>query len=224
MAITDWPTQDRPREKLCTQGAHVLSDTELLAIFLRTGCAGKSAVDLARELILTFGSLRGLLEASEAQFCEGRGLGTAKYAQLQAVLEMAKRHLAENLHANDALTSSRAVKAYVKAKMRHLTYEAFAVLFLDSQHQLITYDELFRGTIDAAAVYPREVVVQALHHNASAVIFAHNHPSGHPEPSASDIELTNTLKSSLNLIDIRALDHLIAGEGEVYSFAENGKI
>ncbi len=224
MAITDWPTQDRPREKLCAQGAHTLTDTELLAIFLRTGCAGKSAVDLARELICTFGSLRGLLEASKEQFCQGHGLGTAKYAQLQAVLEMAKRHLAEDLKTNETLNSSRTVKAYVKAKMRHLSYETFAALFLDNQHQLIAYDELFKGTIDTATVYPREVVVQALHQNAAAVIFAHNHPSGHSEPSASDLELTQTLKKSLDLVDIRTLDHLIVGEGEVYSFAENGKI
>ncbi|MFL0803467.1 MAG: DNA repair protein RadC [Agarilytica sp.] len=224
MAITDWPTQDRPREKLCNQGAHTLTDTELLAIFLRTGCAGKSAVDLARELILTFGNLRGLLEASKEQFCQGYGLGSAKYAQLQAVLEMAKRHLAEDLRENDTLNSSHAVKTYVKARMRHLPHETFAVLFLDSQHQLITYDELFNGTIDAATVYPREVAVQALHHNAAAVIFAHNHPSGNSQPSTQDVELTQTLKESLDLLDIRTLDHLIVGEGEVYSFAEHGKI
>ncbi len=224
MAISDWPTQDRPREKLCSLGAHTLTDTELLAIFLRTGCAGKSAVDLARELIHTFGTLRALLDASCDEFCQGHGLGTAKYAQLQAVLEMAKRHMAETLSRDTLFNSSAAVKHYVSAKLRHQRREVFAAIFLDTQHRLLAFEELFHGTIDAAAVYPREVVVRALKHNAAAVIFAHNHPSGIAEPSQSDMALTRSLQQALGLVDIRTLDHLIVGEGEVYAFAEHGRI
>lgn len=224
MAISDWPEKDRPREKLCSQGAHTLSDTELLAIFLRTGCVGKSAVDLARELILTFGNLRGLLEASCEQFCQGLGLGPAKYAQLQAVLEMAKRHLAEHLVEDASLDSSHHVKKFLSAKLRHQRREIFAALFLDSHHRLIAYEELFQGTLNTATVYPREVLVYALKHNAASVIFAHNHPSGLAEPSADDIALTKTLKQCLTLIDIKTIDHIIVGEGRTYSFAEHGKL
>lgn len=224
MSISDWPEQDRPREKLCSQGAHSLSDTELLAIFLRTGCVGKSAVDLARDLIKDYKGLRGLLEADREQFCQGHGLGLAKYAQLQAVLEMAKRHLAEHLSKKASLNSSQEVKSYLCAKLRHQSREIFSALFLDSQHQLICYDELFKGTINAATVYPREVVIQALKRNAASVIFAHNHPSGSVEPSASDIALTKTLVDCLTLVDVKTLDHIIVGEGQTYSFAEHGKI
>ncbi len=224
MAIPDWPEQDRPREKLCAQGAHTLSDTELLAIFLRTGCAGMSAVDLARNLIATFGGLRQLLEASQAQFCQGRGLGTAKYAQLQAVLEIARRHLAQNLTESQAFPNSSSVKDFLRAKLRHLDHEVFAALFLNSQHQLISYTPLFTGTLDAAAIYPREVVKEALRQNAAALILAHNHPSGHVLPSKSDKAITKTLVKSLQLIDTPVLDHIIVGEEDCYSFAEYGLI
>ncbi len=224
MAICDWPADDRPREKLLTKGASSLSDAELLAIFLRTGCAGKSAVDLARDLLKEFGGLRALMDAKYDKFCRAKGLGTAKYSQLQAVLEMARRHLAENITLNTALDSSARVKQYLMSKLRHRRREVFAALFLNAQHHLIAYEELFIGTLDCAAVYPREVAVHALNHNAASVIFAHNHPSGHAEPSKSDQEITKVLVSSLSLLDIRTLDHLIVGEGRVYSFAEHGMI
>jgi len=224
MAICDWPADDRPREKLLIKGASSLSDAELLAIFLRTGCSGKSAVDLARDLLSEFGGLRALLEASCEQFCLAKGLGKAKYSQLQAVLEIGRRHLAEQLIRNESLDSSQKVKQFLTTKLRHQRREVFAALFLDTQHRMIAYEELSVGTLDSAAVYPREVVLQALTHNAASVIFAHNHPSGHSQPSHSDQELTQTLAKSLSLLEIRTLDHLIIGEGQVYSFAEHGKL
>jgi DNA repair protein RadC len=222
MAITDWPTAERPREKLLIQGANTLSDAELLAIFLRTGCAGKSAVDLARELLTQFGGLRPILEADQSTFCQGKGLGNASYAQLQAVLEMAKRHLAERLMKEDVFTNPAHVKRFLSIQLRHLQQEVFAVLFLDSQHQLIRYKEVFFGTVNAASVYPREIVKLALSYNACAVIFAHNHPSGIAEPSQADRHITHELKNALGLMDIKVLDHLIVGEGDIRSFAENG--
>jgi len=222
MAIRDWPVNERPREKLIQRGAASLSDAELLAIFLRTGCAGKSAVDLARELLNTFGSLRALLEASQKEFCQALGLGLAKYTQLQAVLEISRRHLAETLCSKDCLTSSKQVRDFLSAHLRYKEREVFAVLFLDSQHRMQAFEELFQGTIDCSAVYPREVVKRALSHNASAVIFAHNHPSGISEPSSSDRDITTRLKKALDLLDIRTLDHFIVGNEEVFSFAEHG--
>jgi len=222
MAITDWPAAERPREKLLAQGANTLSDAELLAIFLRTGCAGKSAVDLARELLTHFGGLRAILEANQSSFCQGKGLGNASYAQLQAVLEMTKRHLAERLKKEDIFTNPAHVKRFLAIQLRHLQQEVFAVLFLDSQHQLIRYQEVFFGTVNAANVYPREIVKLALAYNACAVIFAHNHPSGVAEPSQADRHITQELKDALNLVDVRVLDHLIVGEGDIHSFAENG--
>ncbi len=222
MAIKDWPAEERPREKLLQRGASALTDAELLAIFLRTGTPGKSAVDLARELLDTFGSLKALLNADQAQFCRGLGLGAAKYAQLQAVLEMARRHFEEILQRGNALSSPDITRAYLSAHLRGYSYEVFACLFLDNQHRVIQLDEMFRGTLDSASVYPREVVKQALHHNAAAVIFAHNHPSGIAEPSQSDKLITDKLKQALGLFDIRVLDHFIVGDGPPYSFAEHG--
>lgn len=222
MAIKDWPAAERPREKLLREGVACLSDAELLAIFLRTGCAGKSAVDLARDLLTEFGSLRSILDASQRRFCQAPGLGTAKYAQLQATLEMARRHLSEALQAGQGFTRPQLVKDYVQQQLRHQHREVFAVLFLDNQHRLLEYRELFYGTIDGASVYPREVVKEALAINAAAVIFAHNHPSGVAEPSSQDRYLTQRLQEALNLVDIRTLDHLVVGEGEVTSFAETG--
>lgn len=222
MAITDWPLAERPREKLLIQGAGTLSDAELLAIFLRTGCQGKSAVDLARELLVSFGGLRQLLEADRATFCRGFGLGNAKYTQLQAVLEMSKRHLQAELQVGDLLSSPDLVRSYLTAAMRHLPYEVFTVLYLNTQNSLIAAKELFRGTIDSAQVHPREVVKQTLELNASSVIFAHNHPSGVAEPSMADQAITSRLKKALALIDVRVLDHLVIGNGEVVSFAERG--
>ncbi len=222
MAISDWPAAERPRERLLAQGAAALSDAELLAIFLRTGCAGKSAVDLARELLTRFGGLRPLLEADQTSFCAALGLGAAKYTQLQAVLEMARRHLAESLNRGEAFTSPLRVKQFVSAQLRHKPQEVFAVLWLDNQHRLIAYRELFQGTIDGASVYPREVVKQALASNAAAAIFTHNHPSGVAEPSQADERITKRLIDALGLVEIRVLDHLVVGDGEVVSFAEQG--
>jgi len=222
MAICDWPAQERPREKLLERGAQVLSDAELLAIFLRTGVKGKSAVDLARELLSDFGSLRALLTADQQRFCEPLGLGSAKFAQLQAVLEMARRHLAEQLEQTDALTSPDLTRQYLLAQMRDLQHEVFACVFLDNQHRVLKYQELFRGTIDGAAVYPREVVKQSLASGAAALILAHNHPSGIAEPSQSDRAITERLQQALALVDIRVLDHLVVGDGYAVSFAERG--
>lgn len=222
MAISDWPEGERPREKLLQLGPAALSDAELLAIFLRTGVTGKSAVDLARDLLSSFKGLRPLLEADQLAFCDHLGLGPAKYAQLQAVLEMARRHLGQTLEVTNAFTSPDAVKDFLSSKMRHLPHEVFACLFLDSQNRLIQYEELFTGTIDGASVYPREVVKKTLGHNAAAVIFAHNHPSGISEPSRSDKAITRRLVDALDLVDIRVLDHIIVGDGETTSFVETG--
>ncbi|PHS22729.1 MAG: hypothetical protein COA83_11260 [Methylophaga sp.] len=222
MAIKDWPADERPREKLLQRGAHALSDAELLAIFLRTGVTGISAVDLARKLLITFGSLRALLEADQKQFCQQHGLGSAKYAQLQAVLEMSHRHLESTLARGISLNDASDTKRYLQQRLRHYNHEVFACLFLDNKHRLIAFAELFHGTIDGASVYPREVVKQALAHNASAVIFSHNHPSGIAEPSQADKHITQRLKSALELVDIRVLDHIIIGDGESLSFAEQG--
>ncbi|WP_151702188.1 RadC family protein [Nitrincola alkalilacustris] len=224
MAITDWPAAERPREKLLAQGAAALSDAELLAIFLRTGVKGKSAVDLARELLHHFGGLRRLLECSEQAFCQAHGLGSAKYVQLQAVLEMARRHLEASLSRGSALDSPQTVKRYLTAQLRHEPREVFSCLLLDNHHRVIHYEALFQGTINAASVYPREVVKLALAHNAAAMILAHNHPSGIAEPSMADRQITDRLKSALELVDIRVLDHMVVGDSEVVSFAERGWI
>ncbi len=224
MSIKDWPADERPREKLLQRGANALTDAELLAIFLRTGTQGKSAVDMARDLLMEFGSLRALLNADQERFCQSHGLGLAKYAQLQAVLEMARRHFAEVLQRGNALTSPDITRAYLSAQLRGHNYEVFACLFLDNQHRVIVWEELFRGTIDGTSVYPREVAKRALFHHAAAVIFAHNHPSGINEPSQADRQITDKLKQALALFDIRVLDHFIVGDGEPYSFAEHGLI
>ncbi|HIC45168.1 MAG TPA: JAB domain-containing protein [Methylophaga aminisulfidivorans] len=224
MAIKDWPADDRPREKLLLSGAKALSDAELLAIFLRTGVKGFSAVDLARKLIHEFGSLRQLLEADQQQFCEGHGLGQAKYVQLQAVLEMGRRHLESSLKHGDAFTDADNTMRYIKQRLRAYPHEVFACLYLDNQHRFLSFDELFRGTIDGASVYPREVVKAALKHNAAAIILAHNHPSGVAEPSQADIHITKRIKSALDLVDIRVLDHIIVGDADVTSLAQRGCI
>jgi len=224
MAIKDWPADQRPREKLLQQGAGILSDAELLAIFLRTGVTGYSAVELARQLLTHFGSLRSLLEADQNDFCQQYGLGPAKFSQLQAVLEMSRRHLESILSRGDALSDAATTKAYLQQQLRAYQHEVFACLFLDNKHRMIAFEELFRGTIDGASVYPREVVKQALAHNAAAVIFSHNHPSGIAEPSQADIAITKRLKSALELVDIRVLDHIIVGDGQTVSLAEIGQL
>lgn len=222
MAICDWPVAERPREKLLSRGPQSLSDAELLAIFLRTGCAGKSAVDLARELLQQFGGLRPLLEASQKDFCQALGLGAAKFSQLQAVLEMARRHLSESLARDCVLDSVATVRQYLCSQLRHRQQEVFALLLLDNKHRLLAYEEPFCGTIDGASVYPREIVKLVLKHNAAAVILAHNHPSGVAEPSQADLRITERLQAALELVDVRVLDHFVVGDGEVLSFAQQG--
>ena len=224
MAITDWPAEDRPREKLIKCGPQALSDSELLAIFLRTGSAGKSAVDLARELLDHFGDLRSLMRAEMSEFCLGLGLGPAKYAQLQAVLEMARRHLRETITKNHAFTSSQAVKEFLLLQLADKNLEVFCALFLDSQNQLIAFEELFVGTLNSTSVYPREVAKKALKHHAAGVIFAHNHPSGKVTPSQADQAITRLLKDSLKLLDVDVIDHFIVGDRQVLSFLEKGLI
>ncbi len=222
MAITDWPPEERPREKLLARGPQSLSDAELLAIFLRTGLQGITAVDLARRLLAEFGGLRQLLEADLSAFSAHKGLGPAKYAQLQAALEMARRHLWERLQRGDPLGSPEETRRFLLARLRDYPHEVFACLLLDNRHRVIAFEELFRGTIDAASVYPREVVKLALTRNAAALIVAHNHPSGVAEPSRADELLTRRLRDALALVDIRLLDHFVIGDGEAVSFAERG--
>ena len=222
-SISNWPMDERPREKLLDRGATALSDAELLAIFLRTGTQGLTAVDLARHLLDEFGGLKPLLAAREADFCRHRGLGRAKFAQLQAVLEMARRQLFENIQRGEALCSPDDTRHYLSAELQTYPHEVFACLFLDNRHRVVTFEKLFYGTIDGASVYPREVVRRAIAHNAAAVIFAHNHPSGVAEPSAADKQITQRLKDALALIEVRVLDHMIVGD-DVVSFAERGLI
>jgi len=224
MSITTWPDDERPREKLLQRGAAALSDAELLAIFLRIGAPGISAVDLARDLLKQHGGLRTLLGLDQAEFCATRGLGPAKYVQLQAVLELARRYLEETLQRGDAIQSVADTHRYLMAKMRHHPHEVFAALFLDNKHRVIQYEELFFGTIDSSSVHPRQVVKRALYHNAAAIIVAHNHPSGVAEPSRADELITLRLKEALALLDVRLLDHVVVGDGEVVSLAERGVI
>ncbi len=222
MAITDWPADERPREKLLAQGAQSLSDAELLAIFLRLGVVGMSAVDLARALLLRFGSLNGIFAANMADLTSVHGIGSSKYVQLQAIFEMSRRALQEEMQQRDVLSSPSAVRDYLRLKLGGLSREVFIVLFLDAQNRVMVSEELFAGTLTQTSVYPREVVKRALHHNAAAAIFAHNHPSGIAEPSRADELLTKALKDALALIDVKALDHFIVAGNTLLSFAERG--
>ncbi len=222
MNINAWPRHERPRERLLGQGAEALSDAELVAIFLRTGRKGQNAVELARTLIREFGDLRGLLTADYERFVALPGLGPAKFVQLKAALEISRRHLAQQLKRSAALPDPQATKNYFQAWLRDQPRETFACLFLDNQHRPIACEALFQGTINCATVYPREVVRRSLERRAAAVIFAHNHPSGVAEPSSADRDLTVRLKEALGLVDIRVLDHLVIGDGEITSFAERG--
>ena len=224
MAIKDWSADERPREKMLLRGAAALSDAELLAIFLRTGTRGMTAVDLARSLLDQHGSLRNLLAAGQREFCSNLGLGPAKYALLQAVLEMGRRHLWETLTRSDTLASPDATRNYLTARLREQRNEVFACLFLDNKNRVIEYEELFFGTIDGASVHPRQIVQRALSHNAAALILAHNHPSGIAEPSQADRQITHRIREALSLLDIRVLDHLVIGDGEISSLAELGWI
>ena len=222
MSMQSWPVNERPRERLLEYGANVLSDAELLAIFLRTGVQGRNAVELARDLLSAFGGLRQLLEADQSSFTSHLGLGPAKYSQLQAVLEMGRRHLAASIQRESALESPQAVRDFLKAKLRHELHEVFACLFLDTKHRVLAFEVLFYGTIDGASVYPRQVVKRALANNAAALILTHNHPSGVAEPSQADKILTERLKEALALVYVRVLDHFIVGDGEPLSMVENG--
>ncbi len=223
MAITDWPENERPRERLLQSGAAALSDAELLAIFLRVGIRGKSAVDLARDLLTHFGSLTRMCNAGAREFAVIPGMGQAKYAQLQAVMEMARRALREDLGRHNLLAAPGAVRDWLRLNLAHRPHETFVALWLDAQNQLIADEELFRGTLTQTSVYPREVVKQALHYNAAAAIFAHNHPSGVAEPSRADELLTGALKQALSLVDVKLLDHfIVAGNAQPLSFAERG--
>ncbi|WP_296246499.1 RadC family protein [Pseudomonas sp. UBA4194] len=222
MSILDWPEAERPRERLLAHGAASLSDGELLAIFLRTGVAGHTAVDVARNLLIRFGSLRALLEADVETFSQHFGMGPAKYAQLQASVEMNRRYMAELMRTGQAMEDPNSVRRYLKSKLRHEKHELFGCLFLDTKHKPLEFEILFRGTISSVAVYPREVVKRAIANNAAAVILTHNHPSGNATPSEADRRLTQRLTESLALVDVRVLDHIIIGEGEPLSMMEYG--
>ncbi|HYM28684.1 MAG TPA: DNA repair protein RadC [Steroidobacteraceae bacterium] len=222
MTIRDWPLAERPREKLLERGAHALSDAELLALLLGSGTRGRSAVELARTLIADFGSLRSLLSADGPRARARAGVGPARYAVMQAALELTRRHFREALRLGPALAAPELTRTFLQAQLRDRPYEVFCCLYLDNRHRLIAFEELFRGTIDRAGVHPREVLRQTLLHNAAAVIFAHNHPSGVLEPSQADELITRRLKEALALMDVRVLDHFIIGDGQCYSFSEHG--
>lgn len=222
--ISEWPLDDRPREKLLEKGSAALSDAELLAIFLRTGVSGMTAVDLARELLHRFGGLNPLLSATEKEFCLGKGLGKAKFAQLQAVLEMGRRYLYVELKQTRSIVNPQQAQTFLQAQMRDYTQEVFACLFLDNKHRVLRFEELFHGTLNSASVYPREVLEKVLACHAAAVIFAHNHPSGDPEPSVADIEITRRLQTALGYIDVRVLDHLVIARQGAVSLAEKGEL
>lgn len=224
MAISDWPETERPRERLLRQGAQALSDAELLAIYLRVGVRGKSAVDLARELLKRFnGELHRLAEASPGELAKVPGIGIAKAAQLKASFELARRALGQEMTAGDAFAAPAAVRQWLRLQLAGRQHEVFMALWLDAQNRLIASEELFRGSLTQTSVYPREVVKSALRHNAASVILAHNHPSGVSEPSGADRALTASLKTALALVDVKLLDHfIVAGAAEPLSFAERG--
>lgn len=222
MAITDWSASERPREKLIHLGAEALSDAELLAIFLRIGVSGKTAVDLARDLLSQFGSLNGVFAANEKQISQVHGMGSSKYAQLQAVFEMSRRALSEQIRLKDILSSPQQVRDYLILKLANQLKEVFVVMFLDAQNRLIATEEMFSGTLTQTSVYPREVVKRSLHYNAASVMFAHNHPSGIAKQSRADEMITQELKKALALVDVRVLDHFIVAGNQTLSFVEVG--
>ncbi|HMN21234.1 MAG TPA: DNA repair protein RadC [Ottowia sp.] len=225
MPLQDLPPDARPREKLLARGPAALADAELLALLLRTGTAGRGVLQMAQELLDRFGGISGLLHASALDLKPFKGLGgSAKRAELLAVLELARRALAEQLKERPALDSAQAVKHYLQLHLAGRVHEVFAVIFLDSQHRLLALEELFRGTLTQTSVYPREVVLRALHHHAAAVVLAHNHPSGSVQPSRADEALTQSLKAALALVDVRVLDHVIVAPGQALSMAERGLV
>ncbi|BFO01720.1 DNA repair protein RadC [Pseudomonas guariconensis] len=222
MNIREWPADERPREKLLQRGAAVLSDAELLAVLLGSGVAGRNVLDLSRGLLMRFGGLRQFLEADRDAVLREPGLGLVKYAQLQALLEIGRRYLDESISREAVLENPASVRRYLKSRLRHEASEVFGCLFLDTKHRPLAFEVLFRGTINRASVYPREVVRRSLLHNAAALILCHNHPSGHSEPSEDDVRMTLVLKRALALIDVRVLDHVIVGDGEPLSMIEQG--
>ena len=221
MRIQDLPPETRPREKLLARGPQALSDVELLAILLRTGMAGKNVFQLAEELLGPLG-MAGLLQATAQSLKSVKGLGPAKQAELLAVFEMARRAMSQRLKERQAFETPDAVKQYLQLQLAHKNHEVFAVLFMDNQNRMLSMEELFRGTLSQTSVYPREIVMRALHHQAAAVVLAHNHPSGSVQPSRADEQLTQTLKAALALVDVRVLDHIIVGQGQALSMAEQG--
>ena len=222
MSIRDWPAEERPREKLLTRGAAALTDAELLAVLLRSGTVRRSALDNARDILQSFGSLRRLIASDRQRFCAQPGLGTVRFAELQAALEIARRQYAEDLRTGPVLAAPRATRDFLFSHIRDLEHEVFCCLFLDNRHRLLHFIELFRGTIDGASVHPREIVKLALRHNSAAVIVAHNHPSGIAEPSQADELITHKIRDALALVDIRLLDHIVVGDGVAVSLAERG--
>jgi DNA repair protein RadC len=224
MTIKDWPERQRPRERLLSEGAAALSDPELLALFLRVGCKGRSAVELGRELLLQFGSIQGVFGATLTQVSLVPGMGPAKFAQLKAVMELAQRAIREPMEAGETLNSPDMVRRYLRMTMGRRQHESFNVLFLDVKNRLLACEEMFRGTLTHTSVYPREVVKAALHRNAASVMLAHNHPSGIAAPSDADLQLTRALVQALSLIDVRVLDHFVVAGPDVHSFAEHGQL
>ena len=222
LAIKDWPELERPREKLLRKGPDALSDAELVALFVRSGTRGSTAVDVARGAIVASGGLRGLLDLTCEDLCRLPGFGPARYVELQACLEVGRRHLATQLDRGEPLTTPDDTSRFLMAKLRHHPFEVFSCLFLDNRHRVIEFEEMFRGTIDGTTVHAREVVRRTLNHNAAAVIFAHNHPSGVAEPSHADRFLTEQLVNALSMVEVRVLDHLVVGDGECVSFVERG--
>ena len=224
MTITAWPLSERPREKLLTQGAHNLSDAELLAIFIRTGVKGKTALDMARELLIEYGNLKKLFNTAPHLLYQKPGLGKAKYAMLKAAIELGRRYLEEGVQIGEALSDSHLTRRFLMNRLQDYPHEVFACLFLDNGNRVICFETLFHGTINEANVYPREVVKRGLAHNAAKIIFAHNHPSGSASPSQADKEMTRLLQQALALVDIQVIDHVVIGNKESTSFAEIGLI
>ena len=224
MQMMQWPQEMRPREKLLSNGAEALSDSELLAIFLRTGVPGCNVVELANHLLSEFGSLTALLHAEQEPFCRAKGLGVAKYVQVRAIMEMARRAMAEQLVRETVMENADVAKRYVASQLANMSNERFCILMLDSQHRLISFNTLFQGTINQASVHPRVIVQEVLRLNAAAVILCHNHPSGIAEPSGSDLRITKRIQDALALIDVAVLDHLIVGSGSVVSLAERQQL
>lgn len=224
MPITDWPHEDRPREKLLNKGEHALTDAELIAIFLKTGIRGKTALDLAKELLNEYGNLKKLLLASPSVLMKKTGIGSAKYAALKAAIELGRRYFNETIPVGKKLDNSHVLKKFLSGQLREHPNEVFACVFMDNHFRLLSFEKLFQGTIHSASIYPREIVRRGLLHNAAKIILAHNHPSGNPNPSAADKEVTVLVRDALALVDIEVVDHIIIGHPDNFSFVEAGLI